>query len=56
MKIGEIVEKLIIVKGDYAFEDFRNEAIEEACNVLSRLPRMADASTYDPCEEGGLSE
>lgn len=52
MTIGDVVERLIIVKGDYAFEDFRNEAIEEACNLLSRLPRMADASTYDPCEAG----
>lgn len=52
MTIGEIVERLIIVKGDYAFEDFRNEAIEEACNLLSRLPRTAEANTYDPCEAG----
>ena len=38
MKIGEIVEILIRVKDDYGYSDFRKEAVEEACNLLDKLP------------------
>ncbi len=48
MKIGEIVETLIEIKGDYSFGDYRKDAVEEACNLLDRLPRMEEASTYEP--------
>lgn len=48
MKIGEIVETLIEIKDNYGFGDYRKDAIEEACNLLDRLPRMEEASTYEP--------
>ncbi len=48
MKIGEIVETLISVKDDYSFRDYRKEAIEEACNLLDRLPAEEEAVTYEP--------
>lgn len=50
MKIGEIVEILIRVKDDYGYGDFRREAVEQACNMLDKLPRMEEASEYEPVE------
>ncbi|MCU7380485.1 hypothetical protein OBO34_19415 [Clostridiales Family XIII bacterium ASD5510] len=50
MKIGEIVETLISVKKDYPFGDYRKEAVEEACNLLDRLPRMAEADSSELLE------
>lgn len=48
MKIGELVEILIRVKDDYGYGDFRHEAVVEACNLLDKLPRMEEATTYEP--------
>lgn len=48
MKIGEIVEILIRVKDDYSYTDYRKQAIEEACNLLDKLPRMEEAREYEP--------
>lgn len=48
MKIGEIVEILIRVKDDYAYGDYRHEAAEQACNLLNKLPRMEEATEYEP--------
>lgn len=48
MKIGEIVEILIREKDNYSFGDYRKEAIEEACNLLDRLPAEEEATTYEP--------
>ena len=50
MKIGEIVEILIRAKDNYTYGDYRKQAIEEACNLLDRLPRMEEATTYEPFE------
>lgn len=50
MKIGEIVETLISVKKDYPFGDYRKKAVEEACNLLDRLPRMAEADSSELLE------
>lgn len=50
MKIGEIVEILIRVKDDYGYTDYRKQAVEEACNLLSRLPREKEATTYEPVQ------
>lgn len=47
MKIGEIVEILIRIKDDYRFGDYRREALEDACNVLDRLPREQEAYVYE---------
>lgn len=48
MKIGEIVEILIRVKDDYSYTDYRKQAIEEACNLLDKLPSMEEAREYEP--------
>ncbi len=50
MKIGEIVEILIRVKDDYGYLDYRREAVEEACNLLDKLPRMEEAKGYEPIQ------
>lgn len=51
MKIGEIVEILIREKDHYTYGDYRKQAIEEACNLLARLPRMEEATTYEPLKD-----
>lgn len=51
MKIGEIVEILIREKDKYNFGDYRKEAIEEACNLLDKLPGMEEATTYEPLKD-----
>lgn len=48
MKIGEIVEILIREKDNYGFGDCRKEAMEEACNLLDKLPSQEEATTYEP--------
>lgn len=48
MKIGEIVEILVRVKDNYGFGDYRKEAIEEACDLLDRLPAQEEATIYEP--------
>lgn len=51
MKIGEIVEVMIRLKDNYTFGDVRKEAIEEACNLLDRLPAQEEATTYEPIKD-----
>ena len=48
MKIGEIVETLIRVKDRHHVLSREEEAIIEACNLLDRLPRLEEATTYKP--------
>lgn len=48
MRIGEIMEILIRIKDDYSYGDYRKEAVEETCNLLSKLPRMEEATEYEP--------
>lgn len=48
MKIGEIVEVLICVKDAYQHGDYEKEAVEQACNLLDRLPSQEEATTYNP--------
>lgn len=55
MKIGEIVEILIRVKDDYGHLDYRRQAVEEACNLLDKLPRMEEAKDYEPTSLSGQS-
>lgn len=52
MKIGEVVEILIQVKDDYGFGDYKKEAVEEACNLLNRLPRNEEAIDFAVPAEG----
>lgn len=51
MKIGEIVEILIRIKDNYGFGDYRREAVEDACNLLDKLPRQEEACTYEPLKD-----
>lgn len=46
MLIGEIVEYLIGIKDDYPPGSTQEEAVIEACNLLDKLPRMAEATEY----------
>ena len=48
MKIGEIVETLIRIKTRQQILSYEEEAIIEACNLLDRLPRTAEAENYKP--------
>lgn len=48
MKIGEIVEVLIGLKGICPMLSEEETAITEACNLLDKLPRMEEATTYEP--------
>lgn len=51
MKIGEIVEVLIREKDNYVYGDYRKQAMDEACNLLDRLPGMEEATTYEPLKD-----
>lgn len=48
MKIGEIVEVLIGLRGNSPMLSEEEIALAEACNLLDKLPRMEEASTYEP--------
>lgn len=48
MRIGEIVELLIGLKDDLPALSKEEEAVIEACNLLNKLPRMEEATTYAP--------
>lgn len=51
MKIGEIVERLIGIKDSHDLLSFEYEAVLEACNLLDKLPRLEEASTYAPIKD-----
>ena len=42
------MEILIREKDNYTFGDYRKQALEEACNLLDKMPRMEEATTYEP--------
>ncbi len=48
MKIGEIVETLIGIKDQQEILSREEQALIEACNLLDKLPRTAEATTYEP--------
>ncbi|MCD8150561.1 MAG: hypothetical protein LUE92_13595 [Clostridiales bacterium] len=48
MKIGEIVEILIVIKDQQHTRSIEEEALIEACNLLDRLPSGEEATTYEP--------
>ncbi|MBQ8331168.1 MAG: hypothetical protein IJX94_01545 [Clostridia bacterium] len=48
MVIGEVVEILIGMRKRRDVLSREEEAIIEACNLLDRLPRLAEATTYEP--------
>jgi len=48
MTIGEVVEHLIVIKKWNQLTNNEEEAINQACNLLDKLPRMKEASTYEP--------
>jgi hypothetical protein len=39
MNIGEVIEELILIKKTYDIRYPYGEAIDNACNILKRLPR-----------------
>ena len=43
MIIGEVVETLIYIKDSPTLSDREREAVIEACNLLDKLPRLAEA-------------
>ena len=48
MKIGEIVETLISIKDTQEALSREEQALIEACNLLDKLPRTAEATEYEP--------
>lgn len=48
MIIGEVVETLIYIKDSPTLSDREREALIEACNLLDKLPRLAEATKYEP--------
>lgn len=49
MKIGEIVEHFIQIRDNRNinyYTEQEDEALIEACNLLDKLPRMAEATEY----------
>jgi len=51
MIIGEVVERLIDIKDSAELSFYDVEAIEQACNVLDKLPRMEEATSYEPKQD-----
>lgn len=47
MIIGEVVETLIYIKDSPTLSDREREAVIEACNLLDKLPRLAEATEYE---------
>ena len=48
MIIGAVVENIIrIIDGHEDLYSHEREALEEACVVMSKLPRLQEASTYE---------
>ncbi|WP_185967699.1 hypothetical protein [Clostridium sp. HBUAS56010] len=52
MNIGEVVEELINYKREFGISYPRDSAINDACNILSRLPRDKTAADWI-IENGG---
>lgn len=51
MKIGEIVEILIGIKDTQEVFSREEQALIQACNLLDKLPRTAEATDYEPPKE-----
>lgn len=52
LKIGEIVEDLIYLKRKYGISYPNDSAINDACNILNRLPRDKTAVDWIIENEG----
>lgn len=48
MIIGELVERLIGIKDSHDLWSHEQDAIEQACNLLDKLPRLEEATEYAP--------
>lgn len=48
MIIGELVERLISIRDSHDLWLHEQETIEEACNLLDKLPRLEEATEYAP--------
>ena len=53
LNIGAIVEELIFIKRQYGISYPNDTAINDACNILDRLPRDKTASEWI-IENGGI--
>ena len=53
MIIGAVVEELINIRDKFRDElrSNQDEEIYEACNLMDRLPRMEEATTYEPQQD-----
>lgn len=50
MKIGEVLEILITIKNDLPLLSREEQAVIEACNLLEKLPRFEEITTYEPAK------
>lgn len=46
MKIGEVTEYLIYIKSKYNINFPDDNAINDACNILTRLPRQQEVADW----------
>ena len=46
MNIGEVVEYLIYIKSKYSVRFPDDNAISDACNILTRLPRQQEVAEW----------
>lgn len=46
MKIGEVAEYLIYIKSKYNINFPDDNAINDACNILTRLPRQQEVADW----------
>lgn len=50
MVIGALIEELIYIKNKYSgeFSMSEEDTINETCNLLEKLPRLEEATEYEP--------
>lgn len=46
MNIGDVIEEMIYLKSKYGISFPDDNAINDACNILSRLPRKCDVAEW----------
>lgn len=46
MSIGDVIEEMICLKSKYGITFPDDNAINDACNILSRLPRKSDVTDW----------
>ena len=46
MNIGDVIEEMIYLKSKYGISFPDDNAINDACNILSRLPRKCNVAEW----------